>query len=126
MGDFFLEQKVVVSSYPIVHVRLETQLHMIVLDWQVLRRLHIFDNVVKYLDLVDAYLDAILQHLGALVSFLVPRVRHHLLETVTKLRIWHQDVIDQTLDFVTQVASELVSGIQNLLVQALCVRVFEG
>ena len=98
---------------------------MVVLNWQVLRRLHVLYDVIEYLDLINAYFNALLQHLLALISFLVPRVRHHLFEAVAQLRIWHQDVIYQTLNFVTQVASELVSSIQNLLVQALSVGVFE-
>ena len=99
---------------------------MIVIDWQVLRRLHVLNDIVKYLDLVYAHFDPVLMHILALVSLLVPRVRHHLLETVAQLWVRHQDVVDQTLDLVAQVACELVSSIQNLLVQALRVRVLKG
>ena len=60
MDYLFLPQEVVVGSDPVVNMRLQTQLDVIVLDGQVFRRLHVSDNVVKYLDVVDAPLNPVL------------------------------------------------------------------
>ena len=86
---------------------------------------HFIDNVVEDFDLINADFDAIRQLILRMVCLFEPCVRCDLFQAVSQLRIRHQNVRDKALYLVTDEASELVASIENFLVQALCVRVFE-
>ena len=105
-----------------MNVRLQTELHMAKFNWDLLRRLHFFDYVVEDFDLVNADFDALRELLRRrLVCLLKPRVRHHLLKTISKLGVRHENILDQALDFLTQIASEFIASVEDFLVQTLCV-----
>lgn len=59
LNHFLLEQEVVICGDWVVHVRLQTELHVVEFDGDVFARLHLSDHVVEDLDLVDADLDAV-------------------------------------------------------------------
>ena len=59
LNDFLLEQEVVVCSGWVVHVSFKAQFDMIVTDGHVFTRLHVFNDIFKYFNLVDAYLDPV-------------------------------------------------------------------
>lgn len=61
----------------------------------------------------------------SLILLAVPSVARDLSEAVAKLRVRHQDVLDQAHCFVGKVACKFVLGVQNLLVEALGVAVLK-
>lgn len=100
-------------------VRLERQFNMLVIDFELIGRLHVSDHVFENLDLVNTNLDSLAQPLIRLVCLFVPTVAHDLLETVSELRVRYQYVLNKALDFLAQIAGELVACVQYFLVQAL-------
>lgn len=100
-------------------VRLEAHFDFPRVDrWFVLLS-YFVDDVVENFDLINADLDTVRDFLLGLVSLFEPGVRHDLFKPVAQLRVRHQDVLDQALNLLAEVASELVARIQDLLVEAL-------
>ena len=80
-------------------------------DWRVLSLSYFLDHVVKNFDVIDAHFNAFCGLFLGLVGLFEPSIRHDLLEAVAKFRVWHQDVLDQALNLLTQVAGELVASV---------------
>ena len=99
---------------------------MAAIESEVLARLHVANDVLEDFDLINTNLDAARKGLRRLVRLFEPRVRRDLLEAVTQLRVRYQNVFDKVLDFLAEEAGELVAGVEDLLVETLRVRVFEG
>lgn len=57
---------------------------------------------------------------------IIPLVLFYLLQAISQCWLGNQDMLDEVLDFIAQIAGELVVGRKNLLIKALCVLVFEG
>ena len=99
-----------------MHMGMQAQFNLVCVEFELICGFHVSDHIVEDFDLIDSYLYAIWKLLRWLISLFEPRIRRDLFQAVAKLRVRHQNILYEVLNFLAQETGELVASVEDLLV----------